>query len=214
MSSYNFFYYRPFSSHVIKTELLWCLDDDSFSNCSSYNSDEVNGDELLRFVRKILRRLLCFAAQDYVPSYFIPKCRQPVWREEKYLKQFHMLLYQHGLTYENIFSLSEQQLLENYYQLKDIKGMFISSHATYWSVMSDTDELDLFVPPTINPVREIEYRHIPTSLRRQLKRNYTDKTELIVTVKSARTNLIDSSGSIVDRRQLKTELYNRADRDS
>jgi len=181
MSSYKFFFTRPFSSHVIKTALLWCLDDGGFSNCSSCNSDEVNGDELLLLVRKILRRLLCFAAQDYVPSYFMPKCRQPVWLEEEYLKQFHMLLYQHGLTYENIFSLSKQQLLEDY-QLNAIKDLFTSSHAMYWTVMSDTDELELFVPSTINPVREIEYRHIPTSLRR--------------------------------RRQLKTELYNRADRDS
>jgi len=83
-----------FSSHVIKTALLWCLDEDrSSSNCTSpIDNDEVNEDELLRWVQKILRRLLRFAAQDYVPSYFMPKCHQPVWLREKYLKHFHMYL--------------------------------------------------------------------------------------------------------------------------
>jgi len=38
--------------------------------------------------------------------------------------------------------------------LRDIKEMFIFSHAMYWSVLSDTDELELFVPLTINPLTE------------------------------------------------------------
>jgi len=61
------------------------------------------------WLRTFLRRLLCFAAQDYVPCYFMPSCHQPVWLSERYLKQFHMRLYQHGLTYKDLFSLSEQQ---------------------------------------------------------------------------------------------------------
>jgi len=80
------------------------------SDCSSSNySEKVNEDELLRWVQNILRHLLCFAAQDYVPSYFMPKCHQPVWLKERYLKQFHMRLYRHGLlTYTDLFSLNEQ----------------------------------------------------------------------------------------------------------
>jgi len=149
-------YFRPlFSSHVIKTTLLWCLDDAGFSNCSSDNSDEVNGDELLRLVQNILRRLLCFAAQDYVPSFFMPKCHQKVWLEEQYLKQFHANLYKRRLTYKDLFSMNEQQLHDR--QLKKIKDMFINSHAMYWSVLSDTDELELFVSSTINPLYESSY---------------------------------------------------------
>jgi len=116
-------------------------------------TNEVNGDELLHWVRIILRRLLCFAAQDYVPSFFMRKCHQPVWLKERYLKQFHMRLYQHGLlSYTDLFSLNEQQSRD--YWLKYIKSLFICSHLMYWSVLSDDQELKLFVPSTINPLTE------------------------------------------------------------
>ena len=63
MSQY-FCQYALFSSHAIKTALLWCLDETEPSNdCSSSNcSEEVDEDELLRWVQKIIQRLLCFAA--------------------------------------------------------------------------------------------------------------------------------------------------------
>jgi len=156
-----------FSSYVIKTALLWSMDDDDFSNFSSDNSDDVNEDELLHLVQKILRRLLCFAAQDYVPSYFMPTCHQPVWLKEKHLKEFHMRVYQHGLTYKDLIRLNKQELAADE-MLQDIKSMFISSHIMYWIVLSDADELELFVPSSINPLRDISYQHLPTSLRRQL----------------------------------------------
>jgi len=144
--SKKFCQYECFSSHVIKTALFWCLDEMQPTN-------EVNGDELLRWVRNILRRLLCFAAQDYVPSFFMRKCHQPVWLKERYLKQFHMRLYQHGLlSYTDLFSLNEQQSRD--YWLKYIKSLFICSHLMYWSVLSDDNELKLFVPSAINPLTE------------------------------------------------------------
>ena len=73
--SKHFCQYEFFSSHAIKTALFWSMDEVEHPNYS----DEVDEDELLYWVRHILRRLLCFAAQDYVPSYFMPKCHQPVW---------------------------------------------------------------------------------------------------------------------------------------
>jgi len=154
MSQY-FCQYALFSSHVIKTALFWCLDGvEPSSDCSSSNSsEEVNGDKLLHWVRNILQCLLCFAAQDFFPSYFMPKCHQTVWLKERYLKQFHMHLYQHGiLTYTDLFSLDEQQSRD--YWLKSIKYMFICSHLMYWTVLSDDDELKLYVPSTINPLME------------------------------------------------------------
>ena len=154
MSRY-FCQYELFSSHVIKTALLWCLDEAGLiSDCSVSNyGNEVNEDELLHWVQNILRRLLHFAAQDYVPSYFMPKCYQPVWLQERYLKQFHMHLYQHGvLTYTDLFNLNEQQSRD--YWLKYIKTLFICSHLMYWTVLSDDDELELFIPSTINPLTE------------------------------------------------------------
>jgi len=154
MSKY-FCKYELFSSHVIKTALFWCMDDLGFSShCSSINdSDEVNEDELLLWVQNIMRRLLCFAAQDYVPSFFLPKCCQPVWLEERYLKQFHMRLYRHGLlSYTDLFSLNEQQSRDSL--LKYIKSLLILSHVMYWTVLSDDDELKLFVPSVINPLTE------------------------------------------------------------
>ena len=153
MSKY-FCQYEFFSSHVIKTALFWCLDEMGIGHkCSSDDNDEVNGEELLRWVQIILRRLLCFAAQDYVPSYFLPKCHQPVWVKERYLKQFHMRLYQHGLTtYTDLFSLNKQQSQDVW--LKYFKLVFIFSHVMYWTVLSDDDELKLFVPTTINPLIE------------------------------------------------------------
>jgi len=145
-----------FPSYVIKTALLWCLDDKDFTKYrSSCCSDEVNGDELLRLVQNILRRLLCFAAQDFVPSYFLPKCHQPVWIREKYLKQYHMRLHQHGLTYKDLFSLNELQSRDEV--LQNIKTLFICSHFMYWTLLSDDDELKLFVPSTINPLCENSY---------------------------------------------------------
>jgi len=154
MSKY-FCQYALFSSHVIKTALLWCMDEmEPTSKRSSFSySDEVDGDELLLWVQQILRQLLCFIAQDYFPSYFMPKCCQPVWLKERYLKQFHMHLYQHGLlTYTDLLSLNEQQSRD--YWLKSIKYMFICSHLMYWTALSDDDELKLFVPSTINPLME------------------------------------------------------------
>ena len=155
MSKY-FCQYKFFASHVIKMALFWCLDEDVLAQYRSSDcSDEVQGDELLSLVRNILRRLLCFAAQDYVPSYFLPKCRQPVWLCERYLKQYHMRLYQHGLTYKDLFSLSEQQSHDEV--LISIKTMFTFSHLMYWSVLSENDDLKFFVPSTINPLSEISY---------------------------------------------------------
>jgi len=147
--------YKFFSSHVIKTALFWCLDEVKDSTkCSLLNhNDRVNEDELLCWVRNILQHLLCFAAQDYVPSYFLPKCHQPVWLTESYLKEFHMRLYQHGLSsYTDLLSLNEQQSPDGW--LKQYKSLFIFSHLMYWSVLSDDDELKLFVPSTINPLIE------------------------------------------------------------
>jgi len=155
MSKY-FCQYELFSSHTIKMALLWCLDKEDLSKYrSSTCSDEVNGSELLCLVQNVLRRLLFFAAQDYVPSYFLPKCHQPVWLKERYLKQYHMRLYQHGLTYKDLFSLNEQQSRDEV--LQNIKTLFTFSHVMYWTVLSGTDELKLFVPPTINPLCEMCY---------------------------------------------------------
>ena len=143
--------HKLFSSHVIKMAVFWCLDDDKNSHSewsSSKQSVDVNEDELLRWVQNILRRLLCFAAQDYVPSYFMPKCHQPVWLMEEYLKQFHMHLNRQGiLTYTDIFSVND-------WLSEEIKSLFIYSHLMSWSVLSDDDELKLFVPSTTNPLIE------------------------------------------------------------
>jgi len=136
--------------------LLWCLNKKDLMKYRSFNSsDEVDGCELLFLVQNILRKLLCFAAQDYVPDYFIPSCHQPVWLSERYLKQFHMRLYQHGLTYKDLFSLSEQQSHDEV--LQSIKTLFTFSHVMYWTVLSEADDLRLFVLSTINPLCENSY---------------------------------------------------------
>ena len=150
----HFCQYKLFFSHIIKMALFWCMDKvDSSSKCSSTNYQEVKEDELLLWVQNILRRLLHFAAQDFVPSYFVPKCHQPIWLTERYLKQFHTHLYRHGLTsYTDLFSLNEIQSSD--YLLMSIKSLFVCSHLLYWIVLSDDDELKLFVPSTVNPLTE------------------------------------------------------------
>ena len=171
-----FCHHEFFSSHVIKTALLWCLDEGSFSSClQSSDSDEVNWDVLLCLVQKILRRLMSFAAQDYVPCYFMPKCHQTVWVDEKHLKQFHMRFHQHGLAYKDLFSLTELQSQDEV--LKYMRSMFILSHVMYWTVFSDTDELELFAPSTINPLREISYQHVPMTFCRQLKTEVYNRSD-------------------------------------
>ena len=148
--------YKFFPSHIIKTALFWCLDEkDLLEYKSSDGSDEVEGDELLCLVQNILRRLLCFGAQDFVPDFFMPKLHRPVWLKERYLKQYHMRLYQHGLTYKDLFSLNEQQSHDKV--LRSIKTMFTFSHVMYWSLLSDTDDLKLFIPSAINPLFENSY---------------------------------------------------------
>ena len=155
MSKY-FCHHQFFSSHVIKLALLWCLGKEDLKKYWSCNgSSEVNGDELLCLVQNILRQLMCFAAQDYVPDYFMPSCHQPVYLSERYLKEVHMRLYQHGLTYKDLFSLSEQQSHDE--DLQSIKALFTFSHVMYWTVLSETDDLKLFVPSTINSLCEISY---------------------------------------------------------
>jgi len=152
MSKY-FCQYEFFSSYVIKTALLWCQGASNFRSFS--NKEDVDEKELLGLIHKIIQCLLRFAAEDYVPSYFMPKCREPVWLAEKHLKQFHMRLHRHGLTYKDLFSLNEQQSQDRL--LQDIKSMFVFSHVMYWTVLSDDNELELFVPSTINPLAEISY---------------------------------------------------------
>jgi len=156
MSKY-FCQHNFFSSHVIKMAVLWYLDEKGLIEYyrTPHGNDEVGGDELLSLVQNILRRLLCFAAQDYVPAFFMPKCHQPVWLDEIYLKQYHMRLYQHGLTYKDLFSLSEEQSHDEV--LLNIKSMFTFSHVMYWSLLSDDDDLKLFVPSSINPLCETSY---------------------------------------------------------
>ena len=66
-----------------------------------------------------------------------------------------MRLYQHGLTYKDLFSLSEQQSYDTV--LQRIKALFTFSHVMYWTVLSEADDLELFFPSTINPLRENSY---------------------------------------------------------
>ena len=64
-----------------------------------------------------------------------------------------MRLYQHGLaSYTDLFNLNEQQSQDAL--LKYFKSLFIFSHVMYWTVLSDDEELKLFVPSTINPLTE------------------------------------------------------------
>jgi len=64
-----------------------------------------------------------------------------------------MRLCQHGLTsYTDLFNLNEQQSQDGL--LKYFKSLFIFSHVMYWTVLSDDEELKLFVPSTINPLTE------------------------------------------------------------
>ena len=67
-----------------------------------------------------------------------------------------MHLYQHGLTYKDLFSLNEQRSRDEV--LQSIKTLFTFSHLMYWTVLSESDELGkLFIPSSINPLREISY---------------------------------------------------------
>ena len=92
----------------------------------------------------------------------MPKCHQPVWLGEKYLKQFRTYLYQRGLTYRDIFTVNEKESMIHVDLLQNIKELFVHSHMMYWSVLSDTDELELIVPSTINPLTEVD---VCTTLR-------------------------------------------------
>ena len=53
------------------------------------------------------------------------------------------------MTYKDVCSSNEKNTT-----LSNIKKTFVFSHAMYWTVLSDSDELELFVPSTINPLTE------------------------------------------------------------
>ena len=67
-----------------------------------------------------------------------------------------MYLYRRGLAYKDLTMLIDEEYiaLGLDIELSYIKRTFIYSHVMYWSMLSDTDDLELFVPSTINPLTE------------------------------------------------------------
>jgi len=102
---------------------------------------------------------------------------EPVWLVERYLNQFHMRLYQHGLlSYTDLFSLNEQQSRD--YWLKYIKSLFIFIHVMFWTLLSNDDELKLFVPSAINPLTNNNVCHSATG---KLVIKYSAKLRTVAT---------------------------------
>ena len=167
--------FKFFKSYVIKAALMHCImvSGSSYTIQPEYivNKDNVindDGDDFNRkltlLVQKIMRRLLCFVLQDFVPSVFMPSFVLPVCSFEPHLKFSHMKLYQLGiLSYKDLIHRPIicmesgsicNELIDS--QLEHIMKVFVISHLMYWSVLPKTTERKIHFPP-INPLYEDDY---------------------------------------------------------
>ena len=160
-----------YSSHVVKTALLLCMEEEGLITNSSASVAVADGKriqlkrkydveddskELVRWVRRVTHRLLCFAVQDFAPSFSIRNCPLPVWNNfEPYPKFSHMRLHRHRLLYNDLMANSFCSDIKSGrvgdYQLVNIQRAFVCSHLMYWSVVSDNDDLTLHFPPHFPP---------------------------------------------------------------
>jgi ankyrin repeat protein len=159
----NFCNFRFFKSYVIKAALMHSIITSSADNC---RSDSASADrsqdvhQLVSWVQRIMRRLLCFALQDFVPSVFLPGFVLPVCSFETHVKFSHVRLHQSGIAYDDVIR-SELLLGDNTNKMVDsqfehIIKAYVGSHLMYWSVLPNAVTRQLFFPP-INPVFEEDY---------------------------------------------------------
>ena len=134
---------RYFSSYVIKTAVLHCMAEEDLS--SRANGEEVDEEELKRWVRIILRRLLHFVEQDFVPSFFMPQCHLRVWKFEHYTTYSYDLLRRYDLRYEDFFSPKFAKFVNsgsyNGSPLQHVMEALVWSHIMYWSVLPESEEI-------------------------------------------------------------------------
>ena len=148
----NFSDLKFMSSYVVKSAVLHCMqNDEDLRACVGSNYDEITKEQLLCWVQRIMRRLLCFVLQDFVPSVFMPTFVLPVCKFEQSLKFSHSRLHQYHLTYKDFsqkkfFKQNTDNILCDS-QLRNIIKAYLSSHLMYWSTLPENARLQLYFPP-------------------------------------------------------------------
>lgn len=159
------------TSHVIKTAVLLIMEEEGLiakpsatpiaidkNHVHSERKSVIEDDgceEMVRWVRKVTSRLLCFAAQDMVPSFSIRSCPLAVWHNfEPYPKFSHTCLHRHRLSYVDLLSDTFCRDVESGrvrdFQLVNIQRAFVCTHLMHWSVLADDQKPELHLPHSID----------------------------------------------------------------
>ena len=148
-----------FSSHVLKTALFFSIEETSqmsmrqnklkktciprrisrdvhnekssgvqHSDGSMYK--DVNHEELTSWVRQIFQRLLTIAYQDYVPTFFMPSFRLPVWKFEKFVGYCRRRCVDYEVIFDSLTSPDDELS-------KKVEYSFAVCHLLYWSLMEE-----------------------------------------------------------------------------
>ena len=137
-----------FSSHALKTAVLICLTDAGgmhITNRIMVNDyDNLDFIELTKMVQKMLGLLLEFTLQDFIPTFFLPSFRQPVWKFEKSANYSHRLLQRFGIDYKQLTRSNKNG--ETPEKLNKVKKGFALSHLIYWSVLNEGSDIHVNFP--------------------------------------------------------------------
>jgi hypothetical protein len=157
----NFGDYAIFKSYVLKSAVMHCVRDEI--NAGNYNAlpiNEVEKPQLLYFVQRVMKYLLCFVLQDYVPSVFKAQFQMPVCTFEPHFKFSHFRLHEQGLNYQDF-------VLENFFESEKYKGLrdghvemiaktYLAVHLMYFCLLPEDASFDLCFP-SVNPLKESRF---------------------------------------------------------
>lgn len=159
----NFCDYAFFKSFVLKSAVLHCIRDEiaAANTCTAGNSsDDVNGENLLHWTRSVMRRLLQFFLQDFVPCAFMTSFVMPVCSFEPHLKFMHTRLHQYALTYGDLVNADfldttrDGQFTDS--RLLMILKAYVCCHLMYYCLLPSDANFELKLP-AVNPLKENPY---------------------------------------------------------
>ena len=165
--------FKFFKSYVIKAALMHCIMVSGSPNTvhpdyivnkenTIKDVDEDFKSKLTLLVQKVMRRLLCFVLQDFVPSVFMSSFVLPVCSFEPHVKFSHIRLHRSGIaSYKDVIESTlmsggeiSNKLVDS--QFEHIIKAFVITHMMYWSVLPKATTRKIYFPP-INPLHEEDY---------------------------------------------------------
>ena len=133
-----------FSSHSLKTAVLVVLSASAQKPLTYGSYDDIDAEELTKWVGNICGCLVRFAVQDSVPSFFIPSFHKPVWKFERFQKFSSFRSRCSGMDYKEIvdshpigIAWCSAPLRFREYGLWG----FALTYLIYWSVLKEGTEM-------------------------------------------------------------------------